>query len=173
MKVLILKPSSLGDIIHALPVLRLIKRQRPDWQVHWWIAEPFAPLLERDTDITALHPFRHRGWGTPAGLAFAKMPQPQQRQLERLIVQVVRTLRGELADEALQGIRDAGLERVHFAWAGGLAPGVGHYYRVQGPTFIIEYDNTQNDANHIHAVWRNPSNDFGEDVLSRHYAQSH
>ena len=68
MKVLILKPSSLGDIIHALPVLRLIKRQRPDWQVHWWIAEPFASLLERDTDIAALHPFHRRGWGTPAGL---------------------------------------------------------------------------------------------------------
>lgn len=69
MKVLILKPSSLGDIVHALPVLRLIKRQCPDWQVHWWIAEPFAPLLERDTDITALHLFHRRGWGTPAGLA--------------------------------------------------------------------------------------------------------
>ena len=107
--------------------------------------------------------------GTPAGLAFAKMPQPQQRQLERLIVQVVRTLRGELADEALQGIRDAGLERVHFAWAGGLAPGVGHYYRVQGPTFIIEYDNTQNDANHIHVVWHSLESNFGLDALQSHY----
>ena len=55
MKVLILKPSSLGDIIHALPVLRLIKRQRPNWVIHWWVAKHFAPLLEMDPDIAALH----------------------------------------------------------------------------------------------------------------------
>jgi lipopolysaccharide heptosyltransferase I len=67
-KVLILKPSSLGDIIHALPVLRLIKQQRPHWKVHWWIAEHFAPILEMDRDVAALHHFHRNGWGTIGGL---------------------------------------------------------------------------------------------------------
>lgn len=71
----------------------------------------------------------------------------------------------------------ANLERgefgaIHFAWAGGQERGQGHYYRVQGPVFLAEYDNTQNDANHIHAVWRNLVNDFGEDLLRSHYRQA-
>jgi hypothetical protein len=61
---------------------------------------------------------------------------------------------------------------VSFAWAGGLEPGDGHYYRVQGPKFLLEYDNTQNDANHIHAVWRDLEDDFGEDLLRKHYDES-
>jgi hypothetical protein len=78
-----------------------------------------------------------------------------------------------LAEEDLRKIREAGQERIGFAWAGSLEPGQGHYYRVQGPTFLLEYDNTQNQANHIHTVWRDFANDFGEDLLRRHYEQSH
>ncbi len=69
MKILILKPSSLGDIIHAIPVLRLIKQQRPDWEVHWWIAKHFAPILEMDSDITALHYFDRHGWSSIRGIS--------------------------------------------------------------------------------------------------------
>ena len=58
-------------------------------------------------------------------------------------------------------MREAGLERVHFAWAGPIEPARPHYYRLHGPTLLIEYDNTQNDANHIHSVWHDPVNDFG------------
>lgn len=111
--------------------------------------------------------------GQPAGLAFAAMPPPQQRQLEQLITKVVRTLRGELAGKALQDIRHAGLDRVHFAWAGSLKRGEGHYYRITGPTFIIEYDNTQNDANHVHLVWHSLEGNFGLDALRRHYEKHH
>jgi ADP-heptose:LPS heptosyltransferase len=68
-KVLILKPSSLGDIIHAIPVLRLIKQQRPDWEVHWWIAKHFSPVLEMDRDINALHYFDRNGWNSIKGVA--------------------------------------------------------------------------------------------------------
>lgn len=68
MKVLILKPSSLGDIIHAIPVLRLIKQQRSDWEVHWWIAKHFAPILEMDQDISALHYFDRYAWGSIEGI---------------------------------------------------------------------------------------------------------
>lgn len=61
---------------------------------------------------------------------------------------------------------------IHFAWAGSLEPGEGHYYRVHAPAFLIEYDNTQNDANHVHSVWRDLENDFGGDALARHYEES-
>lgn len=111
--------------------------------------------------------------GQPAGLAFAAMPPPQQRQLEQLITKVIRTLRGELAEKALGDIRHAGLDRVHFAWAGSLKRGEGHYYRITGPTFIIEYDNTQNDANHVHVVWHSLEGNFGLDALRRHYEKHH
>jgi hypothetical protein len=62
---------------------------------------------------------------------------------------------------------------VSFAWAGGLEPGQGHYYRIQGSSFVVEYDNTQNGANHVHTVWRDFHGDFGRDLLKEHYAADH
>ncbi|HEY2342817.1 MAG TPA: DUF3500 domain-containing protein, partial [Chthoniobacteraceae bacterium] len=79
----------------------------------------------------------------------------------------------DLAADDWAKIEKAGLGEIHFTWAGGLEIGQPHYYRVQGPTFVLEYDNTQNDANHIHTVWRNFTNDFGEDILAEHYQQFH
>ncbi|MBC8324477.1 MAG: glycosyltransferase family 9 protein [Verrucomicrobia subdivision 3 bacterium] len=105
MKLLILKPSSLGDIIHALPVLRLIKRQRPNWQVHWWIAQSFAPLLQSDPDLAAVHPFQRRGWGTPAGLARGAQ---QLGQLHRERFDVVLDLQGLARSAAFGWISRAG-----------------------------------------------------------------
>ncbi len=61
------------------------------------------------------------------------------------------------------------MQQLHFAWIGSDQPGQPHYYRIQGPTFILEYDNTQNDANHVHVVWRDFQGDFGDDVLREHY----
>ena len=78
----------------------------------------------------------------------------------------------DIAHQQLEKVTDAGIENVYFAWAGGTEPGEGHYYRVHGPTVLFEYDNTQNDANHVHSVWRGFSNDFGDDLLRRHYEQS-
>ena len=106
MKLLILKPSSLGDVIHALPVLRLIKRQRPHWQVHWWIAQSFAPLLQNDPDLAAVHPFRRRGWGTSAGLAYGVQ---QLGQLHRERFDVVLDLQGLARSAAFSWIARAGL----------------------------------------------------------------
>jgi hypothetical protein len=68
---------------------------------------------------------------------------------------------------------ESALNAVHFAWAGSTAPGEPHYYRLQGPRLLIEWDNTQNDANHAHSVWRDPTSDFGLDVLARHRAAHH
>jgi hypothetical protein len=79
------------------------------------------------------------------------------------------------ADNMLKEIQQAGLEKLMFAWAGHTSSGPGHphYYRIQGPTFIIEYDNTQNNANHVHTVVRDLQHDFGGDMLLEHYRSGH
>jgi hypothetical protein len=118
-------------------------------------------------------PGRSEGLGSPVGLPLAEMTGDQRALAVQLVEEYVRNMRSEMADEELQRLRAAGLERVHFAWAGPLAPGQAHYYRLHGPTFIIEYDNTQNDANHIHSVWHDPQNDFGVDLLRAHYQRGH
>ncbi|SRR5258706_6222458 len=105
------------------------------------------------------------------GIGHAELNKAQAATLLRLIKSYVQRLRPELAKEDLQKIQKAGLDRIYFGWAGGIERGEPHYYRVQGPTFLLEYDNTQNDANHIHAVWRNFDGDFGEDLLRKHYEQ--
>ena len=106
------------------------------------------------------------------GLPASKLTEEQRAQLQTLVKVYVNRLRGDLAQADLAKIDKAGWEKVYFAWAGGIEKGDPHYYRVQGPTFLIEYDNTQNDANHIHAVWRDFDNDFGEDLLRKHYAET-
>ena len=108
---------------------------------------------------------------SPDGLAFARMTSAQQGVLRQLVEEYAFRLRHELAENDLKRIESAGWDKVHFAWAGGTNPGEGNYYRVQGPTFLLEFDNTQNNANHIHTVWRDFQGDFGEDLLRRHYEQ--
>lgn len=109
----------------------------------------------------------------PAGLAFAQMTPEQQAQLRALVEVYAHRLGPELAGTELQKIATRGWDRVHFAWAGGLEPGEGHYYRIQGPAFVIEYDNTQDNANHIHTTWRKFDGDFGRDLLREHYQRGH
>lgn len=109
----------------------------------------------------------------PEGLAGAGMNPSQRQVLQALIEVYLHRLPEELARVEWGKLERADLGAVRFAWAGGVERGQPHYYRVQGPTFVAEYDNTQNDANHIHAVWRDLENDFGADLLRRHYQQSH
>jgi len=108
----------------------------------------------------------------PVGLGYLKMNPEQQKRLVALIGEYVRRHRAEIADADMKRIQKGGLNKLSFAWAGGLEPGEGHYYRIQGPTFLMEYDNTQNNANHIHCVWRDLEKDFGDDVLAKHYEQA-
>jgi len=110
---------------------------------------------------------------TPAGLAIGEMDAPHRSLAERLIDEFLGNLRTELAEAQRARVRDAGLETVHFAWAGPLEPGRAHYFRLHGPRLLIEHDNTQNDANHVHSVWRDPARDFGLDVLAEHYKSGH
>ena len=105
------------------------------------------------------------------GLPFMQLTPPQRQQLAALVELYANRLRGEMAGQDLRRIADKGWDQVVFAWAGGTELRQPHYYRVQGPTFLIEYDNTQNNANHVHSVWRDLENDFGEDALRKHHEQ--
>ena len=110
---------------------------------------------------------------SPVGVAAADL-KPAQREL---LVKVIEAYTSQMADdvgvERLARIRQAGLEKVTFAWAGPVEPGKQHYYRVQGPTFLIEYDNSQNQGNHVHSVWRDFAGDFGRDLLREHIKSAH
>ena len=108
-----------------------------------------------------------------AGIAYGDLKESQQAKLMELINVYVNRVRAEVAEDELTAITEAGLDKIVFAWAGGMEPKEGHYYRVQGPTFLLEYANTQNGAEHVHAVWRDFNGDFGRDVLKEHYQKSH
>jgi len=105
----------------------------------------------------------------PMGISAAKLNKAQTELLWQVIKEYVYRDRPELADQDLKRIKKGGAKNLYFAWAGSVEPKEGHYYRVQGPTFLMEYDNTQNNANHIHAVWRDFEHDFGDDLLRQHY----
>ncbi len=107
--------------------------------------------------------------GPAVGLAAGDMTAAQQKLLMTLVEHYAYRLRPELADQDLAKIATAGFKEIHFAWAGDIDPGKAHYYRLHGPTFLVEFDDTQNQANHIHTVWRDSANDFGEDLLREHY----
>lgn len=104
------------------------------------------------------------------GVTYDKLTKPQQKLLEKLVEVYTGNMSADLAKERKAKLMSADKSKVVFAWAGGTARGEKHYYRVQGPTFLIEYDNTQNDGNHVHSVWRDFAGDFGDDLLAEHYA---
>ncbi len=106
---------------------------------------------------------------TPVGIRAHHLREQQVAVLMRLVEEYAAALPPDLAAARMAKLRHAGLDAIHFGWAGGLERGQPHYYRVQGPTFLVEYDNTQHDANHIHTVWRDFHGDFGRDVLQDHY----
>jgi hypothetical protein len=108
----------------------------------------------------------------PGGLSVAKLNDRQKQVFMSLLDVYANRLRSEMAENDLRRIMDAGIDKVTFAWAGEMEPGKPHYYRLHGPTFLVEYDNTQNKANHIHTVWRDLQNDFGDDALRRHYEET-
>jgi hypothetical protein len=109
----------------------------------------------------------------PAGVAWARLDGAQQAALGRLIRLYFDRAPVPVADAAWAAVVDAGVDGVEFSWAGPVERGEGHYYAVRGRTFLIEYDNTQDDANHIHSVWRDLQRDWGDDLLAEHYADAH
>ena len=111
----------------------------------------------------------------PEGLSYAAMTAVQQQQLLQLVRLYVNRYTRLFADKMLKEIEKAGLNNLSFAWAGYTEPVIGrpHYYRIQGPTIIIEYDNSQGNGNHVHSVVRDLQNDFGGDMLLQHYREEH
>lgn len=109
----------------------------------------------------------------PSGLAFTEMTEQQKKLLTQLLNVYVKNYQLGFSKRLMEKIEKAGFENLSFAWAGSLQPGAGHYYRIQGPMLLIEYDNTQNNANHVHTVVRDLTNDFAEDILREHYQKEH
>ena len=108
----------------------------------------------------------------PVGLAAAQMDEKQRAQLVKLVEVYARSFEPALAQARLARVKEGGIEAIRFGWAGATERGRPHYYRVQGPLFLIEYDSSQNDGNHIHTVWRDFNGDFGRDLLKQHYESS-
>jgi hypothetical protein len=109
------------------------------------------------------------------GLSFEKMTRQQQQLFLQLLGVYVQRYTKKFADDLMKEIEAAQLNQLYFLWAGNTSrkKGDGYYYRIHGPTILIEYDNTQNQANHIHTVIRDLKHDFGGDALERHYKTEH
>ncbi|MDW3648391.1 MAG: DUF3500 domain-containing protein [Bacteroidia bacterium] len=106
------------------------------------------------------------------GLAYADMDDGQKTAFLELLDVYLGNMVASYAEQQLTQIKEAGFDKLHFMWAGGMETGDAHYYRIHGPTILVEYDNIQTNANHIHTIWRDLKNDFGEDLLSKHYRES-
>lgn len=109
----------------------------------------------------------------PQGLPAEAMTEAQRGLLRRLVDVYVDQVPAELAEERRRKIASEGFDQLHWAWAGPLDKGQPHYYRIHGGNFVVEFDNRQNGANHIHSVWRDIGNDFANDVLREHLLLYH
>jgi hypothetical protein len=110
---------------------------------------------------------------SPVGIAATQLNPAQREKLLALVKLYLGRARPELAADAFVAATAAGLEKITFAWAGGLDRSQQTYYRLQGPTFLIEFDNSQGNGNHVHSTVRDFKGDFGHDLLARHYAEQH
>jgi hypothetical protein len=106
---------------------------------------------------------------SPAGIPVTSLTQSQSAMLVKVIDEYLNRMAPDLAAARRAKLEQTDFGKVTFAWAGGLEKGQPHYYRIQGPSFLIEFDNTQNNANHVHSVWRDFEGDFGRDLLREHY----
>ena len=105
----------------------------------------------------------------PVGIPTTEMTETQREALIKLISEYTGRYRSEIAAADMAKIQKAGFDKVRFGWAGGTKPGESYYYRIQGPTFLMEACNVQNEANHVHAGWRDFTGDFGRDILGEHF----
>jgi Protein of unknown function (DUF3500) len=156
-----------GDVPIALP---LIFRRPFEGEVNETLQKGQARLEESTgvvpSDLAAMS-FTHQ----PKGLAAGAMDVDQRGMLDALLRLYVDRLPDDVAAEEAGKFAGAALDEIHLLWAGGLEPGQPHYYRLHGPTILVEYDNTARDANHVHTVWRDPRGDFADDPLARHRAE--
>lgn len=132
------------------------------------VVDPIAP-----PDILSGKGARADVRSIPSGIRQDDLDTSGQAAVAALVRHYLDRARPEVAATAWERILDAGLDAITFAWAGPDEPGRGHYYAVRGPRTLIEYDNTQDGANHIHSVWRDLEGDWGEDLLADHYRAGH
>ncbi|HEY7187972.1 MAG TPA: DUF3500 domain-containing protein [Vicinamibacterales bacterium] len=109
---------------------------------------------------------------SPDGIKASAMTAAQRDQLMKILDAYAGLMTADIAADRMAKVKKAGIENIAFAWAGSTERGQKHYYRLQGPTFLIEFDNTQNDGNHVHSVWRDFQGDFGRDLLREHLKSS-
>jgi hypothetical protein len=131
------------------------------------VINPAAP-----TDIVTMNSLKADPLA-PAGLLASDMTADQRALLMKVVDAYTSFMADDVAAERMDRVRKAGVDKIAFAWAGETERGKKHYYRLQGPTFLIEYDNTQDDGNHIHSVWRDFNGDFGRDLLREHLRSAH
>ena len=129
------------------------------------VFDPVAP-----DDILTSNLRRFEPGSLPLGIAYASLEPGQRASFERLVRHYLARAAYVSAATAWAELEVAGLGGLTFAWAGPEEPGHGHYYVVRGDRFLIEYDNTQDRANHVHSVWRDAARDWGDDLLAAHYA---
>jgi uncharacterized protein DUF3500 len=159
-----------GDMMMALPDVWRERFTEPR------LRDLVHSMHEASEVQAGLRPEHHRALSlttAPKGIAAGSMTDSQRELLRAVLDVFVGRIPEELAEREAEKFAGAKLDAVHFAWAGGVERDQPHYYRLQGPRLLAEYDNTQRDVNHIHTVWRDPSADFGDDVLARHHAEFH
>ncbi len=130
-----------------------------------------ALIANRSFGEIVASPQREQDLGQPRGLELGAMDGSARQRVEALMDTFLATLTPDLVVSQKQRVMQQGLDRFRFAWAGSLAPREAYYFRIHGPATLIEHDNTQNNANHIHSVWRDLATDFGRDALAEHYRQ--
>jgi hypothetical protein len=126
----------------------------------------YKEILTSDTRKAALN-------GAPNGLTASKMTAAQYEKLLTLIQVYAENVPPEMAEQRMEKARKQPKDQTFFAWAGDTKRGELHYYRIQTPAFLIEFDETQDNGNHIHSVWRDYTSDFGADLIKMHYDASH
>ena len=126
----------------------------------------YKEILTSDSRKAALN-------GAPNGLPASKMTAAQYEKLLALVQVYAENVPPEMAEQRMEKARKQPKDATFFAWAGGTERGGLHYYRIQTPAFLIEFDETQDNGNHIHSVWRDYDSDFGADLLKMHYDASH
>ena len=125
---------------------------------------PFFNIVTKNkTDIDPLN---------PVGIKFQELNRNQQIDFLQLLDVYLSTMPVEQAQKRMKSIKNEEMDEVRFGWAGATTTGKGHYYRIQGKSFLIEFENIQNNANHIHSVWRDFDGDFGKDLIKEHYEKS-
>jgi hypothetical protein len=166
------KDQAATATIHPVPPPDFASRCVPvlgdeEWPDVHGVGRRDAPIT--DADREALKWVKNQ----PRGLSRKRMGADQQKALDQLLEAFVARLKPDQSGREMDRIREAGQDAIHFVWAGSHRIDEPHYFRLEGPVTLIEFDNTEDNANHVHCVWRDPTNDFGADILGLHRAAQH